>query len=232
MVLFAPGATLTCWNAQVGGTQYTDLRNAVGGAVTSVTSGDGVTGPAGATPRFQAPDEVLTLWIDGGTGTRYLMVTTDLPALLAGKISRAGDSMDGDLLLADDSPAASRDYVDARAGGAPSILVFGYGGIVSPRAGVERIYNDVGRPLTIGTVRASAGTGPAGQALIVDVHKNGTTVYTNQAARPTIAAGQQTGTGGTPDAPVWSPGEYLTVDVDQVGTTTPGSDLTVTIVAS
>ena len=32
-------------------------------------------------------------------------------------------------------------------------------------------------------------TPPAGAALVVDVNKNGTTIYTNQANRPSIAAG-------------------------------------------
>ena len=226
------GVDIDIWSAKTGGSQYTDLLDASGAPVTSLVSGDGSFLPAGTIPEFQGPDGVTEVWVDASAGVRFKLVATDLGADIAGKLDRSGGAMDGTLTLVDDSPAASQAYVDARAGGAPLLLPFGYAGIISVRTGVERIYNDTGRPLTIGTVRVSAGTGPVGQALIVDVHKNGTTIFSTQANRPKIADGQVTGTAPAPDTPVWGIGEYLTVDVDQVGTTTPGSNLTVTIPAT
>jgi hypothetical protein len=139
--------------------------------------------------------------------------------------------MTGELRLADDSPAASQDYVD-RGGGAPLILPFSYDGVLSATTGTARFYNDTDRTLTIGTVRISVGTPPAGAEIIVDVNKGGTSIYTDQANRPRINDGEVTGVGGAPDVAAWAPGEYLTFDVDQVGTTTPGTGLTGTVAAT
>lgn len=234
-VSFAPGTELLCSNAKTGGTQYTDLLDEGGSPIATVTTGDGTFDPPGALPRFQAPDGVLWMWIGEDGGSRVLIQTTDLPDLLAGKLDTSGGTMTGELRLSDDSPAASQDYVAAHGGGggAPSIQVFGYTGILSVTTGTARVYNDTDRSLTIGTVRASAGVGPVGQSLIVDVNLDGTSIWaTTTANRPTIADGAVTGTAGAPDTATWPVGSYLTIDVDQVGTTTPGSGLTVTVPAT
>jgi hypothetical protein len=64
----------------------------------------------------------------------------------------------------------------------------------------------------------------------VDVNHNGTTIFTTQSNRPTIAASGFYDESGTADGDVTvAAGEYLTVDVDQVGSTIAGSDLTVGI---
>ena len=68
--------------------------------------------------------------------------------------------------------------------------------------------------------------------MIVDVNKNGVTIFSNQANRPTIAAATTTDDANAIDLPNVAAGQYLTVDIDQVGSTTPGSDLSVTIIYS
>ena len=78
-------------------------------------------------------------------------------------------------------------------------------------------------------VRADAGTAPATTALIVDVNKNGTTVFTTQANRPTIAAAGNASTTVLPDVTAVAAGDRLSFDVDQVGTGTVGADLAVTV---
>lgn len=79
-------------------------------------------------------------------------------------------------------------------------------------------------------VTAAVNTAPTGASLICDVNKNGTTIFTTQANRPTIAAaGTATTTEPTPDVTAIVAGDYLTVDVDQIGSTVAGSDLTVMI---
>lgn len=99
-------------------------------------------------------------------------------------------------------------------------------------AGTFKLYNDTGVSITIGAVRVACGTGPAGASLIVDVNKNGTTIFTTQASRPTVAAGSATALSGAVDTPTWANGDYITVDIDQVGSTTAGSDIVITLVCT
>lgn len=78
-------------------------------------------------------------------------------------------------------------------------------------------------------VRATLGTAPDGADVIVDVNKNGTTIYGTPANRPTIADGTHAAAGGAASVTTVTDGDYFTVDVDQVGSTTPGADLVVAI---
>lgn len=92
-------------------------------------------------------------------------------------------------------------------------------GAVSAGAGTARLYNDTTMTLTIAGVRASVGTAPTGTPLIVDVHRNGTTIFPTQANRPTVAVGANTsGLVTTAEVTALNPGDYITVDVDQAGT--------------
>jgi hypothetical protein len=103
---------------------------------------------------------------------------------------------------------------------------------VTTEAAVMRWYNDSGRALTIDSVRASVNTAPTGASLIVDVNYDGTTIYTTGPGtnRPTITATNFTAEqGGAPDVTSVADGHYLSVNVDAVGSTIPGSDLTVQV---
>lgn len=107
------------------------------------------------------------------------------------------------------------------------VPMFSRQGPLSVLAGTHRYYVEANA--TISTVRAAVGTAPTGTSLIVDVNKNGTTIYGTQANRPTIAVSANTATGGTASVTSLAAGDYLTVDIDQVGSTVAGSDLTVII---
>ena len=103
-------------------------------------------------------------------------------------------------------------------------------------------------PAELVGVSLAAGTGPVGADLIIDVNKNGTTIFTDQATRPKIAAGQTASVvknkpalaAGTnyiytpyPSAKslgVFAEGDKITVDVDAVGSTTAGSNLGILLV--
>jgi hypothetical protein len=119
--------------------------------------------------------------------------------------------------------AANKSYVDGRVGGS---VTWGVDGAVTTRTGKARIYNDSGRTRTIVSARASVDTAPTGASLIVDVNKGGSTIMTT---RPTIAVSTNTNKSTSIATTSWADGEYLTVDVDQVGSTVAGSDLTVTV---
>lgn len=104
--------------------------------------------------------------------------------------------------------------------------VFQRAGQLVTLTGTSRFY--VEDNTSISKVRISVGTAPTGSSITVDVNKNGTTIFTNQANRPTIAAGNHTAT-ATPSVTALAAGDYLTVDIDSVGSTTPGADLTVSV---
>ncbi len=111
-----------------------------------------------------------------------------------------------------------------------SFITGGVSGILVTATSSVRYYNDTGRTLTIGAVRASVGTAPTGSSVIVDVNKNGTTIFTTQGNRPTIAASAVTsGKVTTMNVTSLADGDYLTVDVDQVGSTVAGANLTVQV---
>jgi len=105
-------------------------------------------------------------------------------------------------------------------------------GDLTAAAGTLRVPNRTGASLTISGVYLDAGTAPTGAAIIADVHENGTTIFTTQSNRPQIAAGATSGSSTTIEAATWENGNYLTVDIDQIGSTIAGADLTVTVVAS
>lgn len=98
-------------------------------------------------------------------------------------------------------------------------------------AGVFKMPNATGRTLTLVSVRVDVVGPPTGAALIVDVNKNGSTIFTTSANRPTVAAGTTSANSGAIGVTSWAPGEYLTVDIDQVGSTVAGSAMTVVICA-
>lgn len=75
---------------------------------------------------------------------------------------------------------------------------------------------------------ARAMTAPTGASVILDINKNGTSIWnTNQANRLTIAAGANAGTQTTFDTTSLSEGDYLTLDIDQIGSTVTGADMVV-----
>jgi hypothetical protein len=82
---------------------------------------------------------------------------------------------------------------------------------------------------TIIGVSAAVGTAPTGSPIIIDINKNGTTMFTTQANRPQIDIGAFSTASEVTDIDVdtISAGDYITVDIDQVGSSTPGSDLSI-----
>jgi hypothetical protein len=107
---------------------------------------------------------------------------------------------------------------------------FFYTGVLVLTTGTHRISAE--RATTIVNVRASVGSAPTGSSIIVDVKKNGTTIFTNPAHRPTITVGTNTALASAIDVSSLSAGDYITVDITQIGSSTAGSDLTVTLEVS
>jgi hypothetical protein len=82
---------------------------------------------------------------------------------------------------------------------------------------------------TITDVRAYLSTAPTGSSFVVDVMKNGVTLFTTSANRPTIAAAANASSTTLPNVTAVAVGDQLRVDVIQVGATIAGSNLYVTV---
>lgn len=67
-------------------------------------------------------------------------------------------------------------------------------------------------------------TAPTGSAAIFDINKNGSTMFTTGGNRPTVAAGATVSSLTLPDIVAVAAGDYLTVDIDQIGSGTAGAD--------
>ena len=112
----------------------------------------------------------------------------------------------------------------------PSEAVFTIPGTLGVGARNARFYVENSR--TISNVVVSVGTAPTGSSAIFDVNKNGTTIFSTQGNRPTIAASGFYDGSSVPDVTSLSAGDYLTVDVDQTGSSAKGADAVVRVVFS
>lgn len=115
------------------------------------------------------------------------------------------------------------------AGAVDQLDTYGILGLVSVQAGVLRWQPPL--PCSVMGISAAINTAPVGAAIIFDANKNGATMYTTQANRPTIPAGANRAPETTPNVVAFNgTTDYMTIDVKQVGSpATPGSDTTVFI---
>lgn len=161
----------------------------------------------------------------------------------AGEVGAAGDPLDSPSMPAwaqhvSDEVVALATELGVEASGAFTTVVarlaalsqieaFDRSGVLTVSPGVRRFRFPV--KATILGVSAAINTAPEGAAAIADVNINGTTAFTTQANRPTIAAGAFDSAEVVPDVTAVAAGQYLTVDVDQIGSTVAGSDLVVVV---
>jgi hypothetical protein len=88
-----------------------------------------------------------------------------------------------------------------------------------------RLYMHTGGTIT--KARGYAETAPTGANIIIDINKNGSTIWSTQANRLNIVAGANYGSQTTFDTTTFAEDDYFDVDIDQVGSTVAGSDLTI-----
>jgi hypothetical protein len=75
---------------------------------------------------------------------------------------------------------------------------------------------------------AYAKTSPVGaMTLKIDINKNGTTIWGNQDNRLQFASGANTATSSTFTTTSVAENDYFTLDIDSIGSTLPGTDITV-----
>ena len=89
-----------------------------------------------------------------------------------------------------------------------------------------RVYNFFGVPGTIQDASCNVDTAPTSSAVTVDINMDGTTIFTTQGNRPSIAAGNFFDVSGTPDVTSFASQSYLTVEMDAIDSGDTAADLT------
>lgn len=170
----------------------------------------------------QGNDSRITGAIPASTGT----AKGDLLAFTASAtVARLAVGANGDRLRANSAATPGVEWANDR-----QTQSWAFSGTAVVTTGKARWYNRTGRTLTVVGCWAAANTAPTGAALVCDVNKNGTTIFTTQGNRPSVAISGNGGTMATPDVTSVSDGDYLTVDVDVIGSTVAGADVTVGVV--
>lgn len=80
---------------------------------------------------------------------------------------------------------------------------------------------------TVGFARVGVDT-PATGTTVVDIYKNGSSIFSDPAHRPALYSGQNTALASAIDVASFVVGDYFTADIVQIGSS-PGADLTVEI---
>lgn len=107
----------------------------------------------------------------------------------------------------------------------PAQVLYAFEGVILTGKHPFKIYNLSGSKRIMTKIALSVTTAPTTTAIIVDIHKNGTTIFTEQAHRPQIAPTQFLGYTTRIDDPIWDNNQYVEVEIDQKGTGTSGSNL-------
>jgi len=106
-------------------------------------------------------------------------------------------------------------------------ISFSFAGNCAVQNGTIKIPNCTQLTKTIRGIYLSVGTAPTGTSIIVDVNINSDSICF---LKPTIPDGLTTGYVDEIQKPLWKHGDLLSVDIDQVGSTTSGADLVISIV--
>lgn len=193
-----------------------------GGGDLSADRSFAVTYGTGAGTAAQGNDTRITGAIPASTGT----TKGDLLAFTASAtVARLAVGANGDHLRANSGATPGVEWANNR-----QTQSWAFSGTAVVTTGKARWYNRTGRTLTVVGCWAAANTAPTGAALVCDVNKNGTTIFTTQGNRPSVAISGNGGTMATPDVTSVADGDYLTVDVDVIGSTIAGADITVGVV--
>jgi hypothetical protein len=243
---FAPvSIPMPVYDAFTGGTLRNQLLDAVGNAITQVTP----IAANGYQSVFDGPDGYTgALFLEDPKGIRHIVFPSDLGdrlsaggTVLTSYLSQIATLPDypgsfPPALHTHDDRYYTQAQIDAKLAATqpPEILTWNVpGGLAVTADDVVPIYNDGTVDRTIVAVRISVGTAPATTAILVDVNVAGTTIFTTQANRPSIAVGQlSSGKKTNMDVTNWPAGSPLAPNIDQVGSaTSPGADMIIQVLA-
>jgi hypothetical protein len=202
---------------------------------------------------FDAPDPSANanefLRVNAG-GTAYAFITTtalqqlltalttrgDIAIHDASGAARLGIGSANTLLISDgtDPSWSTAGLASLTAAAKPYDIGFvaGYDGDMVKEDIAVKVYGkvEIARPFTVTGEVSGIETAPTDAALIIDILKNGTSIYTT---KPQYASGSTTLTAGTlksDGTEVFAAGDTLTHSVTQVGSTEPGEGMTFTVI--
>lgn len=132
-------------------------------------------------------------------------------------------SLEGHQTAEINNAASGEDVLTGRLG----MQSFRQVGTITTFTGAGRQGNRRGGKIVAAEVHIN--TAPTGSDAIWDVNVNGTSIYT-AGARPTVSAGGFASGLAVPDVTTnLEPGDYITIDCDQVGATVAGADAVITV---
>ena len=224
------GANVTITMADDAGNNEVDVTIAAATTSTAVAARKNSAGSVFTRSKFNLIEGAnVTLTVADDAGGDEIDVTIAVPSLTVAGLPAATAATDDDLLLLYDDPGGSPTTKKITVANFKNddVQTFSRSGVLTVAAGTHRFRFPFAAVLL--GVASAVGTAPTGAAILVDVHKNGTTVFTTQGNRPSIAISGNLSSETVPDVIAIAAADYLTVDVDAVGSGVAGQDLTVMV---
>lgn len=228
------GLVLTADSSTATGLKWITVSAGGGSSAWNDITGKPTTFPPSSHNHPQSDVTGLSAALNGKADTSHTHVQADVTGL-SGALSAKADvtAVNSALALKADLVAGkvpTSQLPDAAASAGVQVWEW-YVDTAALGAGVMRRFNDSGQTLTVVAVRVRANiNAPAGADLIVDLNKNGTTVFTTQSNRPRVLDGtQDSGKVTNMNVTAVEDGAYLVPDIDAVGSTVPGSGVLVSV---
>jgi hypothetical protein len=177
------------------------------------------------TNTYTAGNTILASEVNANEDTLYTLVNGNIENANV----KAGAGIVESKLAFDTSTGHDHDGIDSKA--IPRGFAFSIVGTLTTGTSQTPVLIAT-QATTITKIYANVKTAPTGASILVDVNKNGTSIWaTTQANRLAIEAGATSGTQTSFDTTSLEEGDVLTIDIDQVGSGTAGADITITLKA-
>ena len=159
-------------------------------------------------------DNATGKWINSTGGVTTFLNLSDVPDTYTDQAGKA-------VIVKDDETGLEFINISG-AGAASKVMTFGVMGQLSVSTLEARLYSSFNG--TISNIVTTVNTAPQGSSIILDISKNGSTIFTTS-GYPTITAGNNDDMSCVPDITTVSINDLFIASITQVGSTTPGSDL-------
>lgn len=167
--------------------------------------------------------EVNTNFTDLVTFLNSSVVHVDGSKAMTGALAMGSSKITGLANGTASSDAAAFGQIATAVSAKELVIPYSIAGTLATGVQPGRLY--FGEAVTIVDVLLMVDTAPTGAAILVDVNRSGTTIFTTQGNRPTVAiSGFVDSAAAVPDVTAVSAAQYLQIEVDQVGSTIAGAN--------